>query len=328
MSSVPNQSRGRSWCFTWNNPNEDEVLVPQAWPTDKYNYLVYQLEEGEAGTPHLQGYINFKNPVRFSEFRTWFPGNSAHIAIAKGSAGQNKTYCTKEEGRLQGPWEFGTIPEPGKRNDLLLVQSALDAGATLAEISDDFFATFLRYSRSLREYQLLHAPPRNWEMEVLVVYGPTGTGKSRWALENHPGAYWKSKNSGSQQFWDGYLGESTIIIDEFYGWFSWDYLLRLLDRYPFSLDTKHGTVNCSARKIVFTSNKHPSRWYPNCRYEWNDSNPLRRRITEVRELLAPTLSPPSVTPYQEMPPTPDRMEEVRLNDLYLGRDQRSPIDLT
>lgn len=327
MSSVPSQTRARSWCFTLNNPTEEEILLPQSWDDSSYNYLVYQLELGESGTPHLQGYVSFKNPVRFAEFRKYFVDQRAHIAAAKGTAEQNKKYCTKEEGRLQGPWEYGEVPQPGKRNDLLAVKELLDLGATLTEVSDSFFSQFVRYSRAFKEYQLLHSPRRNWSMEVIVIWGPTGTGKTRWCYENHPDAYWKSKSCGAAQFWDGYEGQSVIVVDEYYGWFSWDYLLRFTDRYPFSLDIKHGTVNCAARTIVFTSNKHPKDWYPNSKYGWDDSNPFKRRITEIRELAGeslPSPSPPPPSVVQVVPSTPEWEEEVRLNNLYLG----NTIDLT
>lgn len=316
------QSRGRAWCFTVNNPDETDILLPQSWDPEEYKYLVYQLETGESGTPHLQGYIAFKEAKRFSEFRKWFIGEKAHIAVAKGTAKQNKKYCTKEEGRQQGPWEYGEMPEPGKRSDLLACKEMLDSGASLKELSEAYFSQFMRYSRGFKEYQLLHAEPRDWEMEIEVVYGPTGTGKSRYCNDNYRGAFWKSRNSGKQQFWDGYNGEEVIIIDEFYGWFPWDYLLRLTDRYPFSLDVKHGTVPLAARKIVFTSNKHPKDWYPNIEYRWDENNPLKRRIKEVRQLGVDGVSEStsSVSGRQlDGPSTGDQSEELRLIDLYLSK---------
>lgn len=317
MSNVPSQSRARSWCFTVNNPSEAEILVPQSWDPSDYKYLVYQLEKGEEETPHLQGYISFNNAKRFSEFRKFFTGERAHIAVAKGTAKQNKKYCTKESGRIQGPWEFGELPHQGKRSDLLACKDLLDSGASLKELSEDYFSQFVRYHRSFKEYQLLIAEARSWPMEIEVVYGSTGTGKSRYCFENYPGAYWKSKNSGNQQFWDGYTGQEVIIIDEYYGWFSWDYLLRLTDRYPFNVDIKHGTVPIAAKKIVFTSNKHPREWYPNTKYGWDDSNPLKRRITTLRELGSTVVIPTSREDL--ISPSIDNLEENRLIDLYLKK---------
>lgn len=318
LDSMSNQSRSTNWCFTVNNPSEDEILLPQSWDPELYKYLVYQLETGENGTPHLQGYVSFVNQKRFSEFRKFFLDERAHIAVAKGNAKQNRAYCTKSEGRLQGPWEFGSLPSQGKRTDLMQCKELLDSGATLKELSEQYFSQFVRYSKAFKEYTLLHAPQRDWEMDIQVVYGPTGTGKSRYCAENYPGAFWKSKNSGVQQFWDGYNSEEVIIIDEFYGWFSWDYLLRLTDRYPFSLDVKHGTVPLAARTIVFTSNKHPREWYPNSRYEWDDRNPLKRRIKSIRELTVSSISdagraPPGTPP---LVTNEEWIEEQRLLNLY------------
>ena len=50
----------RAWCFTLNNPVRDEPVPatedPKQWGA---SYLVYQLEKGESGTPHYQGYLYF-----------------------------------------------------------------------------------------------------------------------------------------------------------------------------------------------------------------------------------------------------------------------------
>ena len=46
--------QGCNWVFTLNNPQPEEN--PSFWPS---RYVVYQLERGEEGTPHYQGYIVF-----------------------------------------------------------------------------------------------------------------------------------------------------------------------------------------------------------------------------------------------------------------------------
>jgi len=281
---MSNRNRARSFCFTVNNPDVDDILVPQTWDPKAYNYLVYQLEEGDAGTRHLQGYINLKNPRDFDSFCDWFPGRRVHLEIAKGNGKQNRAYCTKSEGRIEGPWEFGVLPEQGKRNDLLAVKADLDEGASMAEIAQNHFSQFVRYSRAFKEYKCLMATANDYPKEIICLYGTTGVGKTRWCYENCPGAYWKTRSVGHSQWWDGYDGHECIVIDEYYGWFTWDFLLRLTDRYSIQLEVKQSTVPCLAKKIVFTSNKHPRDWYPNSRYAWDETNPLKRRFTEIREL--------------------------------------------
>jgi len=297
QSTRTNPIRGRGWCFTINNPESGELeSIEYVYYETAARYTCYQLEKGgNCATPHIQGYIYWDVQKSFKFVKQCFP--RAHLEFAKGTGEENKAYCSKDEGRLEGPWELGDIPVPGKRTDLLEIQEKLDQGVTLETIAVEHFSSFVRYNRGFSFYQMLTAPKRDWTMEILVIWGESGVGKSRYCHDNYPGGYWKSKNSGKQQFWDGYQGEDTVIIDEFYGWLPWDYLLRLTDRYPWDLDSKHGTLRCSAKTIIFTSNRHPKDWYDYAKLhvpEWDavqsngvPKNPLRRRISRVIELTFP-----------------------------------------
>lgn len=105
--------------------------------------------------------------------------------------------------------------------------------------------------------------PRNWEMEVIVLYGPTGTGKSKYCNDSFESPYWKQRG----KWWDNYQHQETVILDEFYGWLQWDVLLRLCDRYPLLVETKGGQIQFSTKRIVFTSNTVPSLWYKNVYFD-------------------------------------------------------------
>lgn len=96
-------------------------------------------------------------------------------------------------------------------------------------------------------------------MEVIVLQGPTGTGKSKWCMDNYPDAYWKQRGN----WWDNYSGEETVIIDEYYGWLPYDFLLRLCDRYPLLVEIKGGQVQFNSKRIIFTTNAVPNTWYKN-----------------------------------------------------------------
>ena len=116
-------------------------------------YLVAQKERGAEGTEHIQAYCYFENAVAFTTVKTIFQG--AHIEAARGSPEENRTYCTKEETRVSGPWEYGTLPEKGKRNDLLSVKADLDEGMHMTEIADKHFSQYIRYHKSFHAYRLL-----------------------------------------------------------------------------------------------------------------------------------------------------------------------------
>ena len=103
---------------------------------------------------------------------------------------------------------------------------------------------------------------RSWQTKTEVVWGPPGTGKSRYAWESGgPEAFWLSKPNGQRAFWDGYDGQKVVVIDEFYGWLPYGFLCRLLDRYPFRVETKGSSVPFLAERVIITSNVCPSRWY-------------------------------------------------------------------
>lgn len=80
---------------------------------------------------------------------------------------------------------------------------------------------------------------------VLWFYGPTGTGKTRRAVEigEEFGGYWMSGQN--LQWFDGYqtLETPVAIIDDFRKDFcTFHYLLRLFDRYPLNVPVKGGFV--------------------------------------------------------------------------------------
>lgn len=118
--------------------------------------------------------------------------------------------------------------------------------------------------------------PRNFKTQVTVLVGKTGVGKSRILAQTYPDAFWKS--TGDKWF-DDYDLQKEVIIDEFYGWLPYAQLLRLLDRYPMTVETKGGSVNFAPEKILIAANSMPDAWY-----NWNVNmqfSALKRRIDNM-----------------------------------------------
>lgn len=109
-------SRTKSWCFTLNNFSEDEYRKIVEWgASDGVEYLVVGREVGASGTPHLQGYVVLAMRCRMSQIKEKV-GRRAHLEAARGTAADNRVYCTKD-GSYQ---ECGTLPaaSQGRRNDI------------------------------------------------------------------------------------------------------------------------------------------------------------------------------------------------------------------
>jgi len=260
------------WMFTINNPQEEDI-PPNVW--DDVMYVIWQHEQGENGTEHIQGYVAFNIKKSIS----WLKANCdarAHWEGRKGTHEEAKAYCSKEDTRLDGPWTWGSddkIPKKkGERTDLKRVYEKLSTGSTEFDImtDPDLFPVWARYYRAIERYELLNQPKRNWITFTQVYWGTSGCGKTRRAhyeasLKDDGSVgepyYVLRKPQGSAVYWDGYKGEKHIIIDEFYGWIPRTMMQVLCDRYPAIIDTKGGARNFTAKKIWITSNDPPEQWW-------------------------------------------------------------------
>nr|WAE42373.1 MAG: replication associated protein [Cressdnaviricota sp.] len=254
-------------------------------PNEKIRYMVFQLERSPTtNRDHLQGYLELKAPARLKQIKEILGSDQIHLEIRHGKREQAIAYCKKDDTRIEGPWEIGN-PNivQGYRSDLVSVKTAIDGGMPNSEIADEFFSQWVRYRNSFEMYRNLKLNVKrdsSIDPSIFVLFGPTGCGKTRTANETFPNAFWMRKPAQNAQiWWDGYQGQTVVIIDEFYGWLPWDFLLRLLDRYPLTFDVKGGTVECLAHTFVITSNRAPEDWYPKI----DDKSPLMRRLTHIFE---------------------------------------------
>lgn len=254
--TMPATSQARFWCFTLNNPEGmmDFSIVPDV------RYAIYQHEMGDSGTPHFQGYIEFKKPKRLSWLRNRVASN-AHFEMRHKRSDQQSciAYCSKDEGRLDGPYIYGTpCTNPGGRTDVKTLKETIDSGASLTEVFDAHPNEFFKWPKGIQLGLTLKRKQRDFKPEVWLLVGPTGTGKTFFAHDRSGSQlYQKSPD----KWWDGYDGQSAILLDDFYGWLPFHFLLQLLDKYPLNLEIKGATTPCLARTIYITSNKSPLQWY-------------------------------------------------------------------
>jgi hypothetical protein len=83
------------------------------------------------------------------------------------------------------------------------------------------------------------------------LWGPTGSGKSRFCYESCPEGYWKAPE---HSWWDGYEGQEDVIVDDYRRDFcKFSSLLRLFDRYPYQLNVKGSTVHFRAKRIFIST---------------------------------------------------------------------------
>lgn len=99
------EKRSRNWTFTWNNFECDPInflIVLSNEPS--CTYVIFGEEGYQPGkTPHLQGYLEFKNPVKgWTLHNKW---SKIHWEVRINTAQKASDYCRKE-GKIH---EWGTI---------------------------------------------------------------------------------------------------------------------------------------------------------------------------------------------------------------------------
>lgn len=272
---LPGRSRSRSWVFTTNNPTGPVELSELPGIV----YGVYQLEQGESGTPHYQGYLYFANAIRRTGLAKLLP--RSYLAPANGSHEQCRDYCTKEP-RLDGPFEFGSIPTQGKRLDLIAFRDAIISGQSTRAIilAPDLFPIYARHPNLIDRVRFELSSPRFLQTvpSVLLCLGAPGTGKSHWCRTMYPDAYYKP----DEPWWPGYVSQRQVVLDDFNGsHLTFTSFKLLLDKGPFSCQVKGSHVQCSSDEFVITSNYHPHYWYSPTVLGDSGAKAIRRRITRL-----------------------------------------------
>jgi len=270
QDETPSGTRSRRWCFTINNYKDEDI---QSVRDAKWSYVVFGYETAPTtGTPHLQGYIEFKNQCTRSSLCKRLP--RAHVVPAKGTPAQASVYCKKGD-EFE---EHGTMTHQGKRTDIQTVCDSITEGSSFEEILDK--ATSYQSLQVAKVAFPYKEPKRDWIPTVYWYWGPPGTSKTHTA-------YHMFKNlpihiqAGSSKWWQGYDRHPVVIIDDLRSThIDFVRLLQLLDRYPCTVENKGGSRQFVPEHIFITSPYHPLHMFAD---HSENIQQLIRRITHIQE---------------------------------------------
>jgi len=257
------RSQGVFWLLTIPQKDFTPYLPPQC------RYIKGQLERGEqGGYLHWQLLVGMSRKSTLAQIQAVF-GN-VHAELSRSSAANE--YVWKEATSVaETRFELGACPfRRNEKKDWESIWLNARCG-NLEGIPPDVRTVSYRTLRAIAsDYSVAIGVVR----EVKVFWGPTGTGKSRQAWEEAgTEAYGKDPRS---KFWDGYVDQSEVVIDEFRGGIDVAHLLRWFDRYPVRVEIKGSSRPLVAQRIWVTSNLKPQDWYPDLDYQTQDA--LMRRL--------------------------------------------------
>jgi len=299
----------KHYAFTvWPNNLNNKFTSVHEWfdfakdRTAGIKYLVMQLELAPTTKQvHVQGFVTFQQQKVPATAANHFGGVDKEIfqKMKKGATPwDNKVYCTKEDSRLPGskPFEYGEVPQPGEKpaadeSRLEAFIKAMDKEG-LNHAMDNDPSTYVRSHSGLDKLAGIYQGrkiPQLRDVTVYVAWGATsGSGKSHFAhtwdsVDNtFPVPDLRHKDRLNL---DGYMGQRTLLLEDYDGEIEFRSMLRMLDKYKAQFNTKGGMVWGVWDTVIITSNKHPSLWYDDGVDPWGlaDRSPLRRRIDFLME---------------------------------------------
>lgn len=195
-------AQSRNWVFTINNPD------PPVW--EFLTHLetisrrgVYQLERGEAGTEHIQGYVEFNGNKTLNGLKRLL--NRVHWETRRGTRDQAYQYCRKEDTRVQPPHEWGDWEVGrGARTDWASFRKSIEEARTWDDLfkNDEIQPLLAKYGDYAREYWHITRKPTPIRIELYpwqIRMRDIATG-----LVDDRAVYW---------IWDprGHTGKSTFV---------------------------------------------------------------------------------------------------------------------
>ncbi len=337
----------RAYVFTWQLPEEYQLLETgegselSEWLSSfiveqtETKFAIWQLERGEETRRlHLQGYIHLSIKTSMGGVRSRHANlMAAYLKAARASPAKAIEYCRKARTRVAGPWTIGEEASCGQgKNRLREVCERICEGDDDKTIATNFPEVWLRYYKGTREYRRIQRrrDPRVGRLSVIVFYGQPRSGKTFTAkalAEAGESCYEFMFQHGGTTWWDGYNGETDILINEFSNNFPYHYALNLLDNYDVKVQTKGGMETLNAHRIWITCMDPMKLWYPNTT---THRDALYERITHIYRWEGKFALDNVVVTCEKEPTNPDAYAfSIPALPLEMPRpQQKACIDLT
>lgn len=262
--STNNDNKGVSFCFTDFDKKNIETGYEAIYKDniDIIRGIAWGKETcPTTGKEHNQAYIQMYKQCRYTSIQKLIK-SKAHFEVMYGSIEQNETYCKKENVFKK----LGDFVSRGYRSDLHNIKDDLKAGSSLTDIMENYTGDFIRYSNGIQKMKSLidnKQANKFRDVKTTVLIGEAGSGKTSHVVKKYgyENVFIVENGQDDKFLFDGYDGESTILIDDFNGNIKYTTLLRILDGHKYGLNIKNGRTYARWNKVYITSNNKPGKWY-------------------------------------------------------------------
>lgn len=161
------RARAKHWCFTLNNYESTDISRITSLE-GSVDYLVFGKEVSSTGTPHLQGFVSFKDRIRVAACIEKV--GQAHFTVAR-DINRSIEYCKKDGDFV----EFGVRPVgQGARNDLEEFKAAVvDGELNMAVLRARFSEVVAKFPKFAQDFVRDHVPKKQVPLHPLRVWQQT-----------------------------------------------------------------------------------------------------------------------------------------------------------
>lgn len=239
-------SKGRSWTWTINNFWEGPV-----WRPKTMQYICMTGQKGlKTGTPHLQGYTQYKKKVQMNQVLNDLRNKGKPIPrVSRGSDVENYNYVFElEKEPDEKTWDGkiwmergtrepreGEAKNQGSREDLKDIKQMINEGKKRKEIDDEFPDLVARYPKWIDEkyaekdfnhvkppiYPIktpwgfnIEKPDASIKKRHWLIVGPPSIGKTRFFEEDLKNVDIYLAGAACQWRYDGYEDQDIIVYDD------------------------------------------------------------------------------------------------------------------
>lgn len=296
MAKTNYNSKARKYQLTINNPiengfNHDTIKSV----LDSSSPIYYCLCDEKGSTYHTHIYVCYENAVHFTTMKKRFP--TAHIETVKGTSVENREYIRKEgkhkdteksETNIPETFEeYGEIPQDLKTKNETTSKQVLEMikdNYSNIEIINEFpsYGTKVKQLDILRQEYLSDKFSKTFRnIELIYIFGKTGTGKTRYVMEKY-GYENVYKTSNYEHPFDSYCCQDVLLLDEFRSSIKITAILQYLDGYPCKMEARYTDKTACFTKVYIVSNEDLREQYTNIQIETPDSwQAFLRRIKAV-----------------------------------------------
>ena len=309
-------STSKYFAFTLNNYTEQQVSVIKEWAkkSNIVKHIIFGYEEApKTGTKHLQGAICLKTRTRSTTLKKIIGYKELHIEPCKKAYEANINYCKKTNNYWEYPGNFIRPKNETQRKRKQTYKEAIEyAKLGLWENIEPEY--IIKYENKLKsiycenkvcDRMFFHNKFGNFFKTFnVLLYGKTGGGKTyrvdliveainefwkQWCeLKKMPFRRLEVYEKIQNKYWDGYLGEEIVIIEELdpkWVQTAGNNLKRWIDEKPFRVEIKGSSIDkIRPWFFILTSNYNLEELCSIGNENYNPKfllEPLSRRIQQI-----------------------------------------------